>query len=204
PQHAKGPLDHAVVVPGARPLVVLLVRDAEEHHRANAEPLELGGLGGKILDGESAERRQVGVRLRPRADEERVDEVVEVQARLTNQRAQTVAAAQTAKPGCGEAHANNLRAPRRASVPKIPPSTRSGNRRHGSPPVTPPTWMITPKATAIAIPRTRASAAARATFAQTRWPSPTSPRASRPITFSSRSAASEPAASISVRNVIVS
>ena len=64
--------------------------------------------------------------------------------------------------------------------------------------------MINPNATAIATPRTSASAAARTIFAQTRWPRPTRPRASRPITFSSRSEASEPAASISARKVIVS
>ena len=94
---------------------------------------------------------------------------------------------------------------RRATPPaRTSPSTTSGSRRHGSPPLTPPTSMISPKTTAIVMPRASASAAASATFAQTRCPSATSPRASRPITFSSRSAASAPAASSSARKVIVS
>src|SRR5439155_346043 len=49
----------------------------------------------------------------------------QVEARLADERPQPVAAAQPAQTGRREAHANNLRAPRRASAPKIPPSTRS-------------------------------------------------------------------------------
>ena len=64
--------------------------------------------------------------------------------------------------------------------------------------------MITPKASAIVRPTTNETTAASATFAETSSPIPTSPRASRPTTFSSRSAASEPAASTNVRKLIVS
>ena len=99
-----------------------------------------------------------------------------------------------------------------SSAPRAPteppastsPTTSSGRRRHGSPPVTPPISMTSPKASAIASPSASATAAASATFDQTSCPSPTSPRASRPTTFSSRSAASDPAASSSARKVIVS
>ena len=106
--------------------------------------------------------------------------------------------------------ASRASAPTRApSAPSAPPAstsptTSSGSRRHGSPPVTPPISMTR---------RTRARSRARARARPLRRarpsprparPSPTRPRASRPITFSSRSAASDPAASSSARNVIVS
>src|SRR5262249_4895714 len=106
--------------------------------------------------------------------------------------------------------ASRAMAPRNApSAPTEPPArtsptTSSGSRRHGSPPVTPPTWITRPNASDIARPSASATAAASATFDQTSCPSPTSPRARRPTTFSSRSAASDPAASRRARKVIVS
>src|SRR5439155_17661491 len=69
-----------------------------------------------------------------RTDEERVDEVLELEARLAHEGAQPVAAAQPPKPGCREAHANNLRAPRRASVPKTSPSASSQSAWRSSSP----------------------------------------------------------------------
>src|SRR5439155_1535038 len=159
----------------------------------------------------------VRIRLRPRPDEERVDEVVEVEPGLADERAQPIAAAQPPKPGCGKAHANNLRAPRRASVPKIPPSTRSqtawrttwpqglrsksaerknwnacvnGSALDAQPAGGTISDGISPRKT---IGRTTSSATSEAERAS---------RASAPR--SAPRAPSDPAASISVRNVIVS
>ena len=108
------------------PSLVLLLGDPEQHQRVHAEPAGFLGLGDEIVDGEPAERGQLGVRLGRRADEEREDEVVEIEARLAHERAQAVAAAQPAQPRDGKrAHINNLRASIRASPPKTTPSATS-------------------------------------------------------------------------------
>ena len=86
----------------------------------------LVGLGGQVVDREAAERGQLGVRLGRRPDEERQDEVVEVEPRLAHERPQAVAAAEPAQTRDRErAHTNNLRAPTRASPPKTAPSATS-------------------------------------------------------------------------------
>jgi hypothetical protein len=119
-------LDDAIVVPGAGTLGVLLVRDPEQQHRAHAQLRRLLGLGRQVLDREPAECRQVRVRLGGRADEERQDEVVEVDPGLPHERPQAVAAAEPAQARDRErAHTSNLRAPTRASPPKTTPSATS-------------------------------------------------------------------------------
>ena len=119
-------LDDPVLVPGAGAVLVLLLGDPEEQKGAHAEPRRLLGLGDEILDRVPAHGGQVGVRLGRRPDEEREDEVLEIQACLAHERAQPVAAAQPAQArGRKGTHTNNLRAPSRASPPKTAPSATS-------------------------------------------------------------------------------
>ena len=96
PQLAKRALHDSVVVPGAGALLVLLVRDPEEDHRGDAEALELLDFPREVVDREAAHRRQLRVRARVGADEERLDEVVEVEPRLAHERAEGAGPAQPA------------------------------------------------------------------------------------------------------------
>src|SRR5206468_7412039 len=71
--------------------------------------VELRRLGREVGDSVPAERGQVRVRLGRGADEEREDEVVELEPRLADERAQPVAAAQPAEPRGGKAHSRSRR-----------------------------------------------------------------------------------------------
>ena len=94
------PLHDPVLVPGARALVVLLLRHAEEDQRLAAERRELARLDDQILDREAAHPGQLLVRDRRRADEVRHHEVVEVEPRLAHEPAQRIRTAQAAQ-ACG-------------------------------------------------------------------------------------------------------
>ena len=59
---ARGELDDALVVVGARALLVLLGRDAEQQHRRDAERVRLAGLLDRVRD-----RQPVDARASPRS-----------------------------------------------------------------------------------------------------------------------------------------
>jgi hypothetical protein len=82
-------LDGPVVVPGARPLIVLLLRDSEEQERRDAQFSALFGLGDGLLDREAREGRQRVIRQRLGRDEDRQHEVLQVEPRLTDKRPQS-------------------------------------------------------------------------------------------------------------------
>jgi hypothetical protein len=102
-------LDDTVVVPGARTLLVLLGRDAEQQHRRDAEGQGLAGL----LDDR---RERVAVDAGHRVDrpaavqallhEQREDEVAGVEARLADEVAQHGRAAEAAHARGREGHAS--------------------------------------------------------------------------------------------------
>src|SRR5439155_8425701 len=94
-QRSQRLLDDAVLVPRARSLLVLRIWNSEEEHRLDAEARELLCLARKVVDREAAERRQPLVHLARRPDEERKDEVVEIEASLAHQRAESSGSAQT-------------------------------------------------------------------------------------------------------------
>ena len=109
-QRAQRALHDPVVVPGARALVVLLVGDAEEDHRLDAEPCRAPRprrRGRRRSGGRAAGRSRVRERLRP--DEERHDEVVEVEPRLADEVAQRTRPAKPPQPRDGKcAHDRSL------------------------------------------------------------------------------------------------
>ena len=76
----------AVVVPRAGALLVLLVGDPEQDHGADADADERVDLADDVVDRPAAHRRQRLVRLGRRPDEERHDEVLEVEPRLAHER----------------------------------------------------------------------------------------------------------------------
>src|SRR3954454_14448723 len=96
-QLAQRALDDAGVRPRARALLVLVFRNPEQDHRLDAEADELLGLTHDVLDGEAAERRQKLIAARVRADEERHDELVQVEMCLSDQIAQRRSSAQSAE-----------------------------------------------------------------------------------------------------------
>jgi hypothetical protein len=106
-QRAERPLDDAVVVPGPRPFGVLLLRDAEQEHRAHAGARELRALAHHLVDralrdpGQSLDRADDAF---ARAGEERHHDVVERQRRLADECAQRVGPSEATKAGRGEAH----------------------------------------------------------------------------------------------------
>src|SRR5439155_23559022 len=69
-QLAQRALDDALVVPGGRTVLVLLVGDAEEDDGLDAEADELVRLRADSFDGVPCEPGEVGVRQRLGADEE--------------------------------------------------------------------------------------------------------------------------------------
>ena len=107
-------------------------------------------------------------------------------------------------PGRGRACRAGRRTRRTPPPPSTSPGASSGSRDHGSPPVEPPAATITPKTSASTAPTIVATIAANAIFSTTRRPSETRPRASRPITASSRSAVIAAAPSSVVTNASVS
>src|SRR5581483_7135925 len=115
PERPERPLDDAVVDPGARALVVLRLRDAEEHHRLDAEADELLALAHDRLDGVAAESGQLRVRQRLRRDEQRQHEVVDGQRRLAHEVAERRRPPQAPQPGRRERHPRNGRTAARAA-----------------------------------------------------------------------------------------
>ena len=105
---ARGELDDALVVPGARALLVLVRGDAEEQHGGDAQR---GGLA-RLVDG-GGDREPVDARhgldrratVEPLLDEERQHEVAGVQPRLAHEVAQHRRAAQAAQARLREGHA---------------------------------------------------------------------------------------------------
>ena len=105
-QRPQRPLHDPVVLPGARALLVLLLRDPEEEHGPHAERRELGRLAHDLVDralrdpveaGDGTDDALAGT------GEERHHDVVEREARLAHERAQRVRAPQAPQPGDGEA-----------------------------------------------------------------------------------------------------
>ena len=89
PKRTQRTLDDPVVVPGARALLVLLLRDAEEEQRPDTQRPELDGLADQLVDGELGDRRKTLDRIDDafaRAREERHHEAVEVDRRLAHER----------------------------------------------------------------------------------------------------------------------
>ncbi len=105
-QRAQRLLDDAVLLPRAGRLVVLLRRDAEQHHGLHARGRERVDLAHQAVEVEARHPRQRLVRERLGRDEERHDELVEVEPRLAHEPAQRSRAAEAPQPGDGErAHA---------------------------------------------------------------------------------------------------
>ena len=130
PQRAERLLDDAVVDPGAGALVVLLLRDPEQDHGADADAHELLDLAHDGLDGVALQRRQPLVRERGGRDEERHHEVVERDRRLADEVAQRAGATQAAQAGGGErAHGRRVRG---GSTSTSSTSTGTGVPCHGS------------------------------------------------------------------------
>ena len=97
-QLAQRTLHDAVLVPGARAFLVLLVGNAEEDDGLYAQADELVRFGGHALDGMAGESGQLLVRELDGPDEQRHDEIREVEARLANEVAQPAGAPQAAEP----------------------------------------------------------------------------------------------------------
>ena len=100
-QRAERPLDDAVVVVGAGARLVLLLRDAEEDDRADARPVRLLGLVAEAVDRPPCDSWQPLERPLDAfagADEERIDEVVQVEPRLADERAERRRAPKAAQP----------------------------------------------------------------------------------------------------------
>ena len=87
-QLPQGAMDDTVVVPCPGPFLVLLLRDAEEDHALDTEPLQFVGRGAEGLDRVARQARKLGIRQRLGPDEEGHDEVVEVEPRLAREPAQ--------------------------------------------------------------------------------------------------------------------
>ena len=103
-QRAQRALDDPVVVPGAGALVVLLLRDAEQDHRRDAERARARRLARRASSTECRAQRRAAPRSASalRRDEERHHEVVEVEPRLAHERAQRVGAPQAAQRVAGK------------------------------------------------------------------------------------------------------
>ncbi len=105
-------LDDPVRIPGARAVLVLRHRHAEEHEGGDAEVGEAQGLFDERVDRVLAlagQRRDGGGPLEPLTHEQRCDEVVDRQPRLSHEPAQCRCPAQTAGSVGGEAHPPSLR-----------------------------------------------------------------------------------------------
>jgi hypothetical protein len=103
----RGQLDHALVVPGARSLLVLARREPEQEHGGDPELLRLPGFGHGVGDRQVVDPGHRLDRL-PAVDavghEHRVDQVGRSEAGFPDQAPQGVGGAQPAKPGLGEGH----------------------------------------------------------------------------------------------------
>src|SRR6185503_2153618 len=103
----QGALDDPVVLPRARALGVLRLRDAEEDDGPNAYPRELTGLADELVDRALRDRVEALDRAHhsfARAGEERHDHVVEGQRGLADERSQRVCAPKATEPSGGKAH----------------------------------------------------------------------------------------------------
>src|SRR5262249_53798216 len=109
----------------------------------------------------------------------------------TKARASATAASRAVRASRASAATRQPSAPSEAPA-STSPSVTSGMRCQGSPPRTAAVSITTPNASAMAVPSRAATTAPSATFAVSSSPSVAG---SRPITVSSRAAASEPAAS---------
>ena len=129
-QRAQRLLDDPVVVPGARALVVLLLRDAEEQHRLDAEPRRALPPRARARRPSAADRRAAPrSRTRRGRDEERHHEVVEVEPRLAHERR---AGRRCAAAGGGAWRGRSSRASRLRQSPLLrqsSTSTSTGLRR---------------------------------------------------------------------------
>jgi len=102
-----GPLDDPVLPKGARGVLVLLVGDAEEHHRRDAQVLRLLHLLEQAIDGhlEVAGHGLDGLlHALARDDEERVDEIVDGELRLADEPAQVLVSPHAPGTVCGKKH----------------------------------------------------------------------------------------------------
>jgi hypothetical protein len=103
----RGELDRALVVPGARALLVLVRGDAEEQDGRDAQRRGLARLGDGARDrqpvdaGHGSDR---GPSFEPLLDEERKHEVARVQTRLAHEVAQHRRGAQAAQARLREGH----------------------------------------------------------------------------------------------------
>ena len=105
---ADGHLHDALVVVGAGGGGVLVRRDAEQQDRLDAEPDHLAHLGQHVADGElvaAGHRRDGVLDVLAGDDEQRVDEVVELQLRLAHQVPDGGGAAQAPHAVAGVVHA---------------------------------------------------------------------------------------------------
>ena len=85
PQRPQRLLHDPVLEPRAGTLVVLVLRDAEQDHRADTDADDLLDLPHQPVDRVPREGRQTLVRQRLRRDEERQHEVVERERRLADE-----------------------------------------------------------------------------------------------------------------------
>ena len=100
-------LHDALVVPGARALLVLGGGEPEQQHGGDPELRRLARLGDRVGDREPVDaghRRDRLAPVDPVGDEHRVDEVRGGQLRLADQAAQRVGGAQPAQAGLREGH----------------------------------------------------------------------------------------------------
>ena len=127
---AERALHDPVVLPRARSLLVLGLRDAEQQHRLDTECVCFLGLVAQEVDRALHDRIQTLERILDpfaRADEERVDEVSDIQPCLAHELAESAGSTEPSKAGDGKpaagesvggAHVSNLRTPSRAAAAK--------------------------------------------------------------------------------------
>ena len=104
---ARGELDGALVVPGARALLVLVGGDAEEQDGGDAQRVGLARLGDGARDREPVDAghgADGSAPIEPLLDEEREDEVAGIEPRLAHEVAQHRRGAQAAQARLREGH----------------------------------------------------------------------------------------------------
>ena len=114
---ARGELDDALVVVGAGALLVLVVRDAEQQHRGDAERRDLARLLDRRRDRQAIDTRHRLDRtaaVEAGLDEQRHDEVARVEPGLAHEVAQDGRLTQPAKARLRERHDFRVRPPRGA------------------------------------------------------------------------------------------
>ena len=139
---ARGELDHALVVPGARALLVLLGRQAEQQHARDPERGGGARLVDRAVDRQVVDPRQRRDRRPPLSagdHEHRVDQVLDRQLGLAHEPAQEAGAAKSSESGRRE-HQHDYRvspAARRKPHPAIVVRryglSRTGAARAGPP-----------------------------------------------------------------------